>query len=61
MTFQEIQLAVAENLGILAADESTIEEGKVTLNGIKNAINRIYREKIFQILANKYQQDLRTR
>lgn len=57
MTFQEIQLAVAENLGILAADESTIEEGKVTLNGIKNAINRIYREKIFQILANKYQQD----
>jgi hypothetical protein len=43
MTFKEIQKAIARNLGLLASDNETIIEGAITTNGIRDEINRVYK------------------
>lgn len=56
-TFIQLQREVARNLRLLGQDETTILESRVTQAGIQNAINRIYRDELCQMLMDKYPQD----
>ncbi len=57
MTLATMRLRVAEALTILADDGSTIKEGVVTILGITNRINDIYREELFPLFSSKYPED----
>lgn len=54
MNFINLQKRVAENLNMLSGDDSTIIEGKVTVDSIKRAINDVYLEILFPIISNKF-------
>ena len=57
MTLNNIALRVAENIGILASDGSTIVDGRVTQIGIKNKINDFYIEDLFPLFSDKFADD----
>lgn len=57
MTKENIRLRIAENLGMLASDSVTVREGDVTITGINNRIDDIYRDDVWQLLSNKYPLD----
>jgi hypothetical protein len=57
MTLANMKLRVAENVGILAADGTTINEGMVTADGIINRLNDVYREEIFPVFSDKFPDD----
>lgn len=57
MTFIEIINATARNLGLLASDNTTFIEGAITLNGLKDEINRVYKNIVLQQLLAKNQDD----
>jgi len=57
MTLNEMAIAVAENLNILAADHTTIVSNQIDLTSIYNKINRLYREEIFPLISDKFPND----
>lgn len=52
-----MRLRVAENLGILSSDGATVVEGLVTIDGINNRLNDVYREEIFPLFSDKFPDD----
>lgn len=61
MTRAEIRTEIADQLGLLASDGTTILEGKVTSDGIDRTINRYLQQKIGPYLTNKYPQDFKSK
>jgi len=57
MTLANMKLRVAENVGILASDGTTINEGLVSADGIANRLNDVYREEIFPVFSDKFPDD----
>lgn len=54
MDYSTIKLRVAENIGSLDTDGSTIIDGKVTQTGIKNKINDLHREELAPLFSDKF-------
>lgn len=57
MTLLEMKIQVANHLGMLATDGTTILDGKQTATGIVNDINYVYRETIFPRLSDLFPDD----
>lgn len=58
MDREELRTAIARNLRILSSDETTVIEGSgITVAGINEEINKVYRNTLAQLLINKYPQD----
>jgi hypothetical protein len=57
MTYLNLKKRIAENLGMLSSDDSTIISGTVSSTGIANKINDVYREILFPLLSDKYPAD----
>lgn len=52
-------LRVAENLGQLNSNGTTVIDGKVTETGIKQKIDDIYREELFPLFSDKFPRDFK--
>jgi hypothetical protein len=57
MTFENIKKRIADNLGVLASDDSTIVSGIFTETSIGNKVNDIYLEVLFPYLSDKFPQE----
>ena len=57
MTLANMALRVAENIGILASDNATVIDGRVTGAGIRNKLNDIYIEDLFPLFSDKFADD----
>lgn len=48
---------VAENLGLLSSDRITVLQSRVTLQGIRDKLNDLYREEVAPLIAAKFPAD----